>query len=523
MITGIILVYNHDAYALVDPGATHSFILVPLTERHQIESQPIDGRMVVFVPNGNTMVFERIVPGSRLVIQNKDFPADLIVLVIHDFDIVLGMDWLSRHRATLDCYKKEVRLVRLEEPGVIFMGIRREIAPSLINAMTAWKMLRKGCQGYLAFVVDRRQEGTRLEDIPTVKEFLDVFLDDLSGLPPDRAIEFVIELVPRTEPISIPPYRMDPAELKELKAQLEELLSKGFIRPSTSPRGAPVLFVKKKDGSLRLCIDYRQLNRATICNQYPLPRIDELFDQLHGSRVYSKIDLRSSYHQLRVRENDVSKTAFRTRYGHYEFLVMPFGLTNALAAFMDLMNRVFNPYLDKFVIVFIDHILVYSGSPEEHIEHLRTVFQILRERQLYARFSKCQFGLDKVAFLGHVILVEGVSVDPQKIEAIVNWKQPMNVSEVRSFLGLAGYYRKFVKGFSKIETLLTNLLKKDQKFEWSDTCQHSFEELRQRLMTAPVLALLSGKDGYVVYSDASRQGLGCVLIQDGRVIAYASR
>ena len=229
-------------------------------------------------------------------------------------------------------------------------------------------------------MVDRRQEGTRLKDIPIVKEFPDVFSDDLSGLPPNRAIEFVIELVPRIEPISIPPYRMAPTELKELKAQLEELLSKGFIRPSTSPWGAPVLFVKKIDGSLQLCKDYRQLNRATICNQYPLPRIDELFDQLHRSRVCSKIDLRSGYHQLRVQENDVSKTTFRMRYGHYEFLVMPFGLTNAPVAFMDLMNRVFNPYLDKFVIVFIDDILVYSGTLEEHAEHIRTVLQILRER-----------------------------------------------------------------------------------------------------------------------------------------------
>ena len=208
---------------------------------------------------------------------------------------------------------------------------------------------------------------------------------------------------------------MAPAELRELKAQLEELLSKGFIRPSISPWGAPVLFVKKKDGILRLCIDYRQLKRVTICNQYPLPRIDELFDQLQGSRVYFKIDLRSGYHQLRVQEIDVPKTAFRTRYGHYEFLVMPFGLTNAPTAFMDLMNQVFQPYLDGLVIVFIDDILVYSGSSEEHSEHLRIVLQTLRERQLYAKLSKCQFWLDRVAFLGHVILVEGVSVDPQKI------------------------------------------------------------------------------------------------------------
>ena len=205
MITDMILVYDHDAYALVDLGATHSFISVPFTERHQIESQPIDGRMMVSVPNGDTMTSERIVPSSRLVIKNKDFPANLIVLGIHHFDIVLGMDWLSRHRATLDCYKKEVRLVRPEEPVMIFRGIRREITPSLINAMTASKMLRKGFQGYWAFVVDRRQEGTRLEDIPIVKEFPDVFPYDISSLPSDKAIEFVIELIPGTEPISIPP------------------------------------------------------------------------------------------------------------------------------------------------------------------------------------------------------------------------------------------------------------------------------------------------------------------------------
>ena len=310
------------------------------------------------------------------------------MLGIHDFDKVLGMEWLSKHRATLDCYKKEVILVRLEEPGVIFRGIRKEIAPSLINAMTTSKILRKGCQGYLSFVVDRRQEGTRLEDIPIVKEFPDVFPDDISGLPQDREVEFTIDLIPGTEPIYIPPYRMAPAELRELKAQLEELLSKGFIRPSISPWAAPVLFVKNKGGSLRLCIDCRQLNRVTIRNQYPFPRIDELFDQLQGPRVYSKIDLALGYHLLSVQESDIPKTAFRTRYGHYEFLVMPFGLTNAPAAFMDLMNRVFQPYLDRFVIVFIDDILMYSGSSEEHSEHLRIVLQTLRERQLYAKLSK---------------------------------------------------------------------------------------------------------------------------------------
>ena len=215
--------------------------------------------------------------------------------------------------------------------------------------------------------------------------------------------------------------------------------------------------MKKKDGTLRLCIDYRELNKVTIKNKYPLPRIDDLFDQLQGASVFSKIDLRSGYHQLKVKEEDILKTAFRTRYGHYEFLVMPFGLTNAPAAFMDLMNRVFKEYLDKFVIVFIDDILIYSRSKEDHVEHLRTVLKILKQKKLYAKFKKCEFWLDKIAFLGHIVSSEGILVDPSKVEAVENWPRPKSVSEVRSFLGLAGYYRRFVEGFSKIALPLTQL------------------------------------------------------------------
>ncbi|GJV57292.1 putative reverse transcriptase domain-containing protein [Tanacetum coccineum] len=262
------------------------------------------------------------------------------------------------------------------------------------------------------------------------------FPDELPGLPPAREIEFGIELIPGAEPISKAPYRMAPVELKELKEQLQEMLENGFIRPSVSPWGAPVLFVKKKDGSMRLCIDYRELNRITIRNRYPLPRIDDLFDQLQGAKYFSKIDLRSGYHQLRVREQDISKTAFRTRYGHYEFLVMPFGLTNAPAVFMDLMNRIFHEYLDKFVIVFIDDILVYSKSEEEHERHLRIVLEILRQKKLYAKFSKCEFWLQQVAFLGHIVSADGIIMDPSKVEAITKWPRPTTVTEVRSLHGL---------------------------------------------------------------------------------------
>ena len=481
VVTGIISILDHDAHTLVDPGATHSFTFKPFLDRFQIETQPLEGRMRVSLPAGDPLLADRVVRDSRVLIGGQEIPTDLVALDMRDFDVVLGIDWLSRHRATLDCYKKEVKLHIPGKLEVKFRGMRRELSSNMISTMAAQRMLRKGCQGYLAYVVETEKEGTQVDEIPVVREFPDVFPDDIAGLPPNREVEFTIDLIPGTEPISIPPYMMAPAELRELKAQLEELLSKGFIRPSISPWGALVLFVKKKDGSLRLCIDYRQLNRVTIRNQYPLPRIDELFDQIQGSRVYSKIDLKSGYHQLRVQESDVPKTAFRTCYEHYEFLVMPFGLTNAPAAFMDLMNRVFQPYLDRFVIVFIDDILVYSGSSEEHSEHLRILLQTLRERQLYAKLSKGQFWLDKVAFLGHVISVEGVSVDPQKIEAVVNRKPPKNVSEVRSFLGSAGYYRKFVEGFSRIAAPLTKLTRKDVKYDWVDACQKSFEELKGRL------------------------------------------
>ena len=265
------------------------------------------------------------------------------------------------------------------------------------------------------------------------------------------------------------------------------------------------------------------MNKVTIKNRYPLPRIDDLFDQLQGASHFSKIDLRSGYHQLKIRREDIPKTAFRTRYGHYEFLVLLFRLTNAPAAFMDLMNRVFKPYLDKFVVVFIDDIPIYSKSHVEHGEHLRIVLQTLRTHQPYAKLSKCEFWLTSVSFLGHVISKEGVQVDPKKVEAVSNWPRPTNVTEIRSFLGMAGYYRKFVKDFSRISAPLTRLIRKQVKFEWDDTCKQSFHKLKDCLTTAPVLALPTDQGGMTVYCDGSRVGLGCVLMQNGKVIAYASR
>ncbi|KAI3776561.1 hypothetical protein L1987_46347 [Smallanthus sonchifolius] len=392
-----------------------------------------------------------------------------------------------------------------------------------MSCTTAQKYLRKKYVAFLAHIIQKDVEKKSIQDIPIIRDFPEVFPEDLSGLPPVRQVEFRIDLVPGANPVARAPYRLAPSEMHELASQLQELSDKGFIRPSHSPWGAPVLFVKKKDGSFRMCIDYRELNKLTIKNRSPLPRVDDLFDQLQGSTCFSKIDLRSGYHQLCVQEDDIPKTAFRTRYGHYEFMVMPFGLTNAPAVFMDLMNRVCKPYLDKFVIVFIDDILIYSKTKADHEQHRRLVLDLLKKEQLYAKFSKCEFWLKEVQFLGHIVNDKGIHVDPAKIETVKNWNTPKTPTEVRSFLGLAGYYRHFISNFSKVVVPLTALTNKGKTYEWEPIQEEAFQTLKQKLCNAPILTLPDGSDDLVVYCDASNQGLGCVLMQRGKVIAYASR
>ncbi|RVW79757.1 Transposon Ty3-G Gag-Pol polyprotein [Vitis vinifera] len=491
VVTGTLRIHTLFARVLIDPGSTHSFVSVSFAGLLGLPVASMDFDLIVATPMGDSVVASRMLRNSS-------------------------------YHASVDCFEKRVTFSIPGQPKFSFEGKHVDRPLRMISTLRASSLLKKGCQGFLASVMSNESD-LKLEDIPIVREYPDVFPEDLPGLPPEREVEFTIDLVPGTGPMSKAPYRMAPMELKELKVQLQELLDKGFIRPSVSPWGAPVLFVKKKDGSMRLCIDYRELNKVTVRNKYPLPRIDDLFDQLQGACVFSKIDLRSGYHQLRVRGEDVPKTAFRTRYGHYEFLVMPFGLTNAPAAFMDLMNRVFKPYLDQFVVVFIDDILVYSRSREEHEGHLSIVLQTLRDKQLYAKLKKCEFWLDRISFLGHVVSNDGISVDPGKVDPVANWRRPSTVTEIRSFLGLAGYYRRFIEGFSKIALPLTKLTQKGFKFEWSNDCECSFQELKNRLVSAPVLTIPSGSGGFVVYSDASHQGLGCVLMQHGRVVAYASR
>jgi hypothetical protein len=321
-----------------------------------------------------------------------------LIMGLDSVDIILGTDWLSQHHAVIDVAARAI-----------------EIHSPLDGEITLY-LPDQGCTRSCVFTMIE----SPVEKIPVVCDYPDVFPDELPGMPPDRDVEFTIELQPGTAPISKRPYRMPPAELADLKKQLQELLDKGFIRPSTSLWGCPALFVKKKDESLRMCVDYRPLNAVTIKNKYPLPRIDVLFDQLVGAKLFSKIDLRSSYHQIKIRASDISKTGFSTRYGLYEFLVMSFGLTNALAYFMYLMNSVFMPELDKFVVVFINDLLVYSKSEDEHTEHLHIVLQRMRDHRLYVKLSKCDFWLREIKFLGHTISQDGISVDPKKVQEVMD-------------------------------------------------------------------------------------------------------
>ncbi|KAI3774094.1 hypothetical protein L1987_48637 [Smallanthus sonchifolius] len=464
VVTGKFLVNNYFASVLFETGADRSFISKKLSDMIKGTQTLLKAKYTIEIANGQIIEATHILKGCKLELAKHIFDIDLMSVILGSFDVIVGMDWLSENQAENICHEK---IVRIPLPSGETLSIQGE-----------------------------RVEEKKIEDIPIVREFLEVFPEDLPGLPPHRQVEFQIDLAPRAAPIARAPYKLAPSELQELSTQLQDLLDKGFIRPSSSPWGAPVLFVKKKDGTFRMCIDYRELNKVTIKNRYPLPRIDDLFDQLQGSSFYSKIDLRSGYHQLRVREEDISKTAFRTRYGHYEFM---------------------------FVIVFIDDILIYSKNKEEHEEHRRLILELLKREQLYAKFSKCEFWIREVQFLGHVVNEKGIHADPSKIEAIKNWAAPTTLTEVRQFLGLAGHYRRFIEGFSKIAQPLTALTQKGKAYNWGDNQESAFQHLKQKLYSAPILALPKGTDDFVVYCDASIQGLGCVLMQRENVIVYASR
>nr|GEU76365.1 putative reverse transcriptase domain-containing protein [Tanacetum cinerariifolium] len=400
--------------------------------------------------DGKIIGVNTIIRGCTLNFINHPFNIDLMPIPLGSFDVIIEMDWLTKYHGVIICDEKIVR-VPFGREMLIFQGNgdnqREESRLNTISCTKAQEYLSKGCDVFLAHVTTKetkdKSEGKRIKDVPIVRDFLEVFPEDLSA----RA-----------------PYRLAPSKMKELAEQFQELSDKGFIRPISSPWGASVLFVKKKDGSFCMCIDYRELNKLTVKNRYPLLRIDDLFDKLQGLSVYSKIDLRSGYHQLIVCKEDIPKTTFRTGYGYYEFQVMPFGLTNEPVVFMDLMNRVCKPSLDKFVIVFIDDILIYSKNKEEHEEHLKLILELLKKEEL-----------------------------------------------------------RFIEGFSKIAKSMTKLTQKNVKFDLGEKEEAAFQLIKQKLCSAPILALPKGSENLIFFYDASHKGLGAMLMQNEKVIAYASR
>ncbi|GJU59668.1 putative reverse transcriptase domain-containing protein [Tanacetum coccineum] len=465
VVNGTLLINNVYASVLFDTGADRSFVSYAFSIYIDIPPTTLDTNYSVELADGKSLTTNTILRGCTLNLQNHLFEIDLLPIELGSFDVIVGMDWMAEHRAEVICYEKYIRVPYGNDMLIVQgerSGVKNKSRLEVISSIRTQKYIDKGCQVFL-FKMMKKEETEiperRIEDVPIVIDFPEVFPKEFPGLPPTRQVEFHIELIPGAAPVARAPYRLAPAEMKELAKQLKELSVKGFIRPSSSL----------------------------------------------------------------VREEDIPKTAFRTRYGHYEFQVMPFGLTNAPAVFMDLMNRVCKPYLDKFVIVFIDDILIYSRDEKEHEEHLKTILEMLKKEELYAKFSKCEFWINTVKFLGHVIDSSGIHVDPAKIEDVKNWASPTTPSEIRQFLGLAGYYRRFIEGFSKIAKPMTELTQKDRKFDWGEEQETAFQLLKQKLCAAPILALPEGSDDLVVYCDASIKGLGAVLMQRMKVIAYASR
>ncbi|WVZ94039.1 LOW QUALITY PROTEIN: hypothetical protein U9M48_039981 [Paspalum notatum var. saurae] len=480
------------ALVLFDTGATYSFITRSYAEQNNIPISSMKRPMVVASP-GREINTSSICSRVGIKISGVEFSAKLIVIDSMDIDIILGMDTLEKWGVKIDCAQRTVHLAASDGQEV---GI---CASSPL--------------GYLHQMEARPTDGIRI-----VCDYPDVFPDELPGMPPDRDIEFLIELLRGTAPIAMRQYRIATVEQDEVKKNIDELLAKGFIRRSSSPWSFPVLLVEKKDTDVKkMCVDYRALNKVTIKNKYSLPRIDDLFDQLQGACVFSKIDLRSGYHQLKIRPSDIPKTAFTTKYG---FNVLRSHQCSCLFHAID----EFSIYgLFRIVVVFIDDILIYSKTEAEHEEHLRLFLQRLREHKLYAKFSKCEFWIDEVRFLGHIVSKGEIAVDPSNVSTVTNWKVPEIPKEVRGFLGLAGYYRRFIENFSRIAKPMTSLLEKDAEFRWTNAQQAAFDELKKRLTTAPVLTLPDQQKKFIVYCDASRDGLGCVLMQEGKVIAYASQ
>jgi transposase InsO family protein len=483
--------------ALLDTGSTHNFIGEEAAARTGL---PIcnRARLTATVANGERISCPGVIRQAPLLIGSEMFQADLYVMPLAGYDVVLGTQWM-------------VTLGR-----IVWDFPTRTLSFSRAGRTVTWQDVSQDRAPRLAAT---RAPTVHLDEV--LEAFAAVFAEP-TGLPPARARDHSIVLKPGAAPVAVRPYRYPAAHKDELERQCEAMMAQGIVRRSYSAFSSPVILIKKPDGTWRFCVDYRALNALTVKDAFPIPVVDELLDELNGARFFTKLDLRSGYHQVRMLPGDVHKTAFRTHDGLYEFLVMPFGLCNASATFQALMNDVLRPFLRRFVLVFFDDILIYSSTWADHRRHIRAVFTVLQQHQLVVKRSKCAFGVPLVAYLGHVISAEGVAMDPAKVEAVRDWPTPRSARAVRGFLGLAGYYRKFVHDYGVIAAPLTALLKKEG-FSWSKEATAAFVALKDAVTSAPVLALPDFTKPFIVECDASTYGFGAVLIQDGHPIAFFSR
>lgn len=526
---------NQTLRILIDPGSTASFLnLSWLTPRDGKTTQ--NERTEVTLADGSTRISEKIINGFRFSINSHKFDISTKILEIGNLgpDLILGLDWLEKYKAIINIVNRSMEIDLLDNKITL-----KQISPQVekVSSKQFKKDLRKGNMLFAARVkkISPKTPDPPSSTDPRIKVLLEkykiVFASDIpSGLPPERSTIHAIELEPGAKPCSKPIYRLSPLETAEMEKQIQDLLNKGFIRPSKSPWGTSILFSMKSDGKLRMCVDYRALNKLTIKNRYPLPRIDELLDQISGSTFFSKLDLASGYHQIRIKPEDVPKTAFRTKKGHFEYLVMPFGLTNAPATFMSLMDEILGDL--PFVLVYLDDILIHSKTEEEHYQHLEEVLQRLEKAKLIAKPSKCTFLVRQLSFLGMIISEQGISTDPAKIAAVANWPKPKTLLEMQSFLGFCNYYRKWVRNFATIArplyALEKGLSKPSDPLSWNPNADRSFEDLKQSMTTTPVLKPFQPGHELILESDASEFGIGAVLNQkqkDGSmgVIAYRSR
>lgn len=515
---------KHKLQILIDTGSSHSFISEPLAYHLGCEIMETP-TINVQIPDGTKMRSNKFISNFNWIMEEEEFQFPLRLLQLGGYHIILGCDWLEEvapvtfdHRTKSITVLTETKCIKLE-------GLKNGPTCALISAQSMYKLLNQVDQQEFGYVFSLHTDNSESVVHPGVEGLLrqygGVFMEP-TCLPPIRGIEHQIILKEGSVPKQIYPYRYSHAYKGEIEKIVQELLGNGTIRHSQSPFASPVLLVRKKDSTWRMCVDYRYLNTLTVKHNYPIPVIDELLDELHGACWFSKLDLRSGYFQIRMKDSDIYKTAFKTHNGHYEFLVMPFGLCNAPATFQNLMNQIFAPYLRKFILVFFDDILVYSSSFEDHLQHLELTLTILKDHQLFAKQPKCQFAQEQIEYLGHIISKNGVATDPQKIQCMVDWPKPSSVKGLRGFLGLTGYYRKFIKNYGLICKPLTNMLKKGG-FTWTEEAEFAFIHLKEAMTTSPVLALPNFSQPFVVETDASSKGLGAVLMQNNRPIAFISK